>query len=217
MGRNRDTAPITDITQAIYQFYEMDSGETVALASSILDISKGAYQSELQTNANAYGSTKTARPPSGSSLATLKSQATTDAKSVATTFNRELRNKIEDLYQQNPRGNRNYYAANLDAWAKEREVYKGKQIAMNSESNARTLASSDFRTKNAGIIGKAYFLYDGAAPVSDECKFRFGQGIVDEEFVDSHPVPAHVNCPHKWRQTGVKKLSKQDLADLWVG
>lgn len=217
MATPRDTAPITDVTNFIYSVYEMGSDEIATLANGILEMGKEAYTAELQSLANSYGSTKTARPPSGSSLSTLKSQANTDAKSVANTFNRELRNKIEDLYSQNPRGNRAFYAANLDAWAKDREAYKGKQIALNSESTARTLASSDFRTKNAGIIGKAYFLYDGAAPVSDECKFRFGQGIVDEAFVDSHPVPAHVNCPHKWRQTGAKKLSKQDLADLWVG
>lgn len=217
MGRNRDTAPITDVTQAIYQFYQMGSDEIATLADSILDQAKDAYQSQLSSEARKYGSAKSARPASGSSLSALKSQANTDAKSIANTFNRELRNKIEDLYGMNPRGNRNYYAANLDAWAKSREEYKGRQIALNTEQNARTLATSDFRDKNRAIIGKTYYLYDGAAPVSDECKFRFRQGIVDSDFVDSHPTPAHVNCPHVWRQTGVKKLSAKDLQDLWVG
>lgn len=208
---------MSELTDFIVSLYEMGSDEKAQVESDLLDTFKNSYQTQLQVEANKYGSNKTARPPSGSSLNELKNTAQRDAGSIADTYNRELRSKVEQLYDMNPRGNQRYFAANLDAWSKDRQKFKSQQIAVNTEQVASDMASRDFRDKNRAILGKTYYAYDGAAPVSDECKSRFGAGIVDENFVDEHPTPAHIGCPHKWGQVKVKKLSPADLADLWVG
>lgn len=218
MGNPRQPRPVpTDLTDTLLSLYGMGGEEIEQLEATILDSSKNAYQTQLQEEASKYGSRKPARPPSGSSLSELRNLASRDAESIAKTYNKDLQAEINRLFDANPRGNQSYYAKNLSAWHRERDKFKSKQIALNTAQVAKDLASRDFRDKNRALLGKLHYMYAGAAPVSDECKARFRAGIVDEAYIDSHPTPAHIGCPHNWEQVKVKKLSAQDLADLWVG
>lgn len=212
MGRSRPDSRLVDVLSLLYQ---MDSTEINRLTDEVLDIAKAAYQDQIQKEGAKYGATRLSRPPSGAQLSELKRIANRDARGIANTYNTQVRNEIDRLYRSNPRGTRQYYYSNLEKWQTKRDAYKGRQIALNTEQVARQMATQDFRRINN--IPKGRFIYSGPAPVSDECKARFRAGIVDENYVDSHPTPAHVNCPHTWEEINPQLPRGTRPGDLWMG
>lgn len=208
--------PKTRLTQTLTLLYGMTDDERDDLAREIERTRVAVWRKTIQEEALKFGSRKPVSGPSGQDLATIRRQSIEDARSIQATYNRDVAKQLDKLYRQNPRGNRNYYISNMETWATDRQAYKGNQIALNTESTARQFARDLFRQVN-GIRGGKY-RYAGPAPVSDECKRRFGAGVVDGRYIENNPVPAHVNCPHDWEQVERPPLPPNTRPqDLWVG
>lgn len=200
MGRPRPTN--SQLIQTLSLLYEMDASEVQALADEILSLRTKAWQRGIENEATKYGFSGSAKPPRGGDLADLRRQSLEDARSIRNTLNQELRRRLTDLYTANPKGNRNYYNKNIGDWLAQRDPYKAQQIALYSEQTARTRAREIFRNV-LGIRG-GEFIYDGVAPVGKVCIERFALGVVDENYTDANPTPAHPNCPHSWREVNPK-------------
>ena len=212
MGRPRQTQ--TELLETLSLLYEMNESEVDGLANDILSIRTKAWQRGIEAEARKFGYTGNIPPPRGSNLADLRKQSLTDARSIRNTLNQELRRRIEQLFNANPRGNRNYYNKHIGDWLARRDPYKANQIALNSEQTARTLAREFFRKIN-GLKGT--FIYDGPAPVGKICIERFALGEVEENYIDANQTPAHPNCPHWWTELAPTLPAGMTLDDLQVG
>lgn len=219
MGRNRRNPSRpreSRLLSVLSLAYEMRDDDVAQLADDILRHRAAAWRDSVETEARRYGSQLRANFPSGAELDFLRQKALEDARSIRDTYNREVRNRLSDLYGKNPRGNRNYYYKNMGSFLDERDKYKAKQIALNTEQTTKTVAREDFRRVN-NIRGGRY-VYAGPAPVGPICKHRFSLGVVDENTKDSEPIPAHPNCPHDWEIAELPKLpAGLGPNDLWVG
>jgi hypothetical protein len=137
----------------------------------------------------------------------------TDAQSITNTFNRELGNQIDRLYDANPDGDRAYYVAELTQWADQRAAYKDRQIANMNRSTARTYAQGRFNDENR--VGEALYLFAGPPPREPVCAGLFAAGLVNKTFIESNPTPIHINCPHSWDKQ-VTRIGVP-VSQIWVG
>lgn len=206
-------AALSQLQRTIILLYGMQESDISALEDEILEGSKRAWRTALEEKARAYGCAKSARPPSRGYLSELKARAKADAESIAQTWNRELKNQVIRLYNDNPRANRYYYIDNLEAWASQRNIWKSRQISVQTEQNARALAQNAFRAEN-GLRGTMY-RYTGPPPVSEICQRRFAMGLVDEETVGKNPTPAHLGpCIHEWQEVATERIPCEEM---WLG
>ena len=204
--------------QLVKLVYRMHQPDIAALEKELKKQRYQAYREKLRELAIEVGcpqAANRAKPPRGASKRALDEESRRDAKSIAETWNRDVEKQIDNLFLQNPRGNRNYYAKHLEAWAEKRAQWKNKQIANYTVQYARNLARLDFEIWNEPILGDVQYLYTGAPPVGAECIFRMGEGVVDAAFARSHPTPAHPNCPHEW--TRVPNGRKVNCKELIMG
>jgi hypothetical protein len=184
-----------------------------SLTASILKQRNETWRATLTEDARAAGSGKAGIGPNGRDLSELSRLSRRDANSVANTFERELNNQIDRLYDANPTGNRAYYVRELTAWADQRANYKDRQIANMNRQTARSYAQERFDTMNR--VGDALFLFAGPPPREPVCAGHFAAGLVDAQYVNANRTPIHINCPHAWErqqsQIGVP------LEEIWVG
>lgn len=193
--------------------YRRTDDEAQDLETQLLDQMKRAWSVSLIEQARQAGYTGPVNPPSRGDLAWLRAEARQDAQSIVRTWNRDAERQLRRLYEANPRGNRTYYIRHMEQWAADREVWKGKQIAVTTEQKARTYAQERFLQEN-GLRGDLYVMV-GPPPVCGACVGYFAAGVVDQEFVDAHPLPAHIGCPHEWRRIG--RVPAPAPHELWVG
>lgn len=200
---------LTDLITLLYSYQDDDRDK---LAKQLTEQRKGSYINALADLASQYGCNQDVPTPKGKDAKKLTEDSKTDAQSIANTFNRELGNVVQRLYDANPRGNRNYYSHNLNEWAKQRDTWKSFQIGLYTDTTAQQYAQLRFYEMNRDI--DPTFYYAPIPPVSDECIARTAAGIVDLAYVQAHETPAHVNCPHWWVALNPRK---QDCKELWVG
>ena len=203
----------TRLHSTLLLLYKMQPEEVAALSDDLLDQRKDVWKRTLARRAREYG-VPGASPnaPRGGDLTELKAMSNEDAKSIAATWERDVERQIERLFNDNPRGNRNYYISNMERWARDREQWKSVQIANVTERGTAFYAETRFRQENDVTADR--YIYQGPAPVSAECVKRFGAGVVDFSYVRRHGTPAHVNCPHVWELVTTQRL---DPATIWVG
>lgn len=201
------------LVQILGLLYRRTDEETQDLERHLLGQMKRAWSASLTEQARQAGYAGPVNPPRREDLAWLRDEARRDAQSIVGTWNRDAVRQLQKLYAANPRGNRNYYISNMERWAADREVWKGKQIAVNTEQKARTYAQERFRDVN-GLRGDQYVII-GPPPVCEICVGYFAAGVVDQKFVDAHPLPAHIGCPHEWGRIGTVEAPAP--AELWVG
>lgn len=201
----------TNLTRVISLLYRFQAADVDTLTNQLLDQRKQAWNTALRELATRHGCTQPPRAPSGDDLAELKAQAKADADSIAATWNGDVERQVERLFEANRRGNRNYYAANLERWSAQRETWKSPQVALNSAQTTRFYAQQQFYRLN-GIERRYVFV--GAAPTCRDCVTRFAAGIVDQNYVDRYPCPRHPNCPHEWQTVNAEQLPCEDL---WLG
>jgi hypothetical protein len=184
-----------------------------SLVTSILAQRSETWRSTLTSEARAAGSSKSGVGPNGKDASHLSQLSREDAASIVNTYNRELNNLIDRLYDANPIGDRAYYIAEISAWAAQRAEYKDRQIANMNRSTARTYAQERFNDENKS--GEALYLFDGPPAREPVCEGLFRAGLVDRTFIERNPTPVHINCPHTWEvqttRVGVP------IADIWVG
>lgn len=212
MGRPRGSELVTIISF----IYEMNEEDQQQIEDEILRTRAAAWQAAVQAEARRLGYQGTVNPPRGRDLEQLRRQSREDAISIRRTHNKAVRNQVQRLYDQNPRGNRNYYAKNMETWYVDRDDYKARQIALNTEQTGFFNGKETFIEVN-GLEGGTY-VYDGASPVGPICKERFAKGRANWRYVRNNPTPAHPNCPHSWLEVEPPRLaSGTSLDELWVG
>jgi len=202
----------TALTRVIGLLYSMERDDITALAGDLLERRKAAWVTALQELAREHGC-RSRRPtaPRREQLKELQRQAREDARSIARTWNRDVLREIRRLYDANPRGNRRYYARNMERWADARSEWKDPQIALQTEATTRWYAQEEFRRLN-GLNER--FVFSGPPPTCEVCVRLFAAGVVDKRFVERHATPVHVNCPHEWTAVAPKQLR---CKDMWLG
>lgn len=203
----------TQLLKTIALLYKWQASEVNDLAAELLERRISIWRDALRVRAQEHGCAKAPNPPRKQDLTELKAMSNEDAKSIATTWNRDVEREIVRLFNANPRGNRNYYYSNLERWAAQRGAWKNLQIGLYTEQSTVHYANSRFYDMN-GLRGSMRFLYSGPPPVSEECQRRFAAGLVTQEYVDKHPEPAHPNCPHTWTPTTRPQIP---CDEIWVG
>lgn len=202
---------LSNLLRVIALLYKMQAEEVEKLSADLLKQRKQVWRQTLLDEARTYNCNKSPRAPSGRDLAELKAMSDEDAKSIANTWARDVERQLQKLFKTNPRGNRNYYISNMEAWADKRASWKNPSIALNTETGTREYTKGRFREMN---LSKPMFVFTGPAPTCKICVREFAAGIVDENYVRSHPCPRHINCPHTW-----KVVNRQFIAcpDMWLG
>jgi hypothetical protein len=203
---------MSKLLQIIALLYRMTDEDTQALENELLAAKKRAWRTTIEDEARQMGYNIRARNPSGVDLRELKAQAKADAKSITQTWHKDVERQLAKLFKANPRGNRAYYAKNMEAWAAKRATWKDASIALNSEMQTIQYAKSRF-WQNNGLRGDR-FAAGGPAPTCKICIRIFGAGVVTYAYTQRHPFPAHVNCPHSYVRVGRAKVP---LDQLWIG
>jgi hypothetical protein len=184
-----------------------------SIVASILKQRSETFRATLTEEARATGSSRTGQGPTGKDLSELSRLSRRDAASVVNTYNRELGNQIDRLYDANPTGDRAYYIRELGAWADNRATFKDRQIANMNRSTARSWAQERFDDMNK--VGDALFLFEGPPPREPVCAGLFAAGLVDAATVAANRTPIHINCPHSWtKQQGALGVP---LNEIWTG
>lgn len=211
MSTNKKTSNLLKVMALLYQY---QPEEVIALQGTIVQRRIQAWMTALATKAREYGcGSNTPKLPSGRDATELDKMAKFDATSIAKTWDRDVLYKLLRLYENNPKGNRNYYAKNMEIWVKNRDQWKLPQIAITLEQSTRHYAQLRFYEENK--ISPKFVYSPSPRHVSDECKSRFSAGVVGIQYVKDNPVPAHPNCPHDWIE--VTTTIRIDCKVLWLG
>lgn len=204
----------TRLLRVLKLLYHQDDRDVKDLADTLLVQRKAAWETAIRAEAAQFGYTGPVNAPRREDLAELKRMCAEDARSIVTTWNRDVDRQLARLYDTNYRGNRHYYAKHMEAWATARDKWKARQIATYTEFSTESYAQRRFWEMN-GLRGAAY-VFDGPPPVCDDCRYLYGLGGVGQEVVDANPTPRHVNCEHFWRLLPWT-TDAPGPRELWVG
>jgi len=204
----------TRLLRILKLLYHQTDEDVKALAETLLEQRKAAWESALRAEAAQFGYTGPVYPPRREDLAELRRMSEEDARSIVNTWNRDVDRQLARLYQANRSGNRYYYAKHMEEWATARDVWKSRQISTYTEFSTKQYAQRRFWEMN-GLRGARY-VFDGPPPVCDDCRSLYGLGVVDQVVVDANPTPRHVGCPHFWRMLPWT-ADPPPQRELWVG
>lgn len=200
------------LTKTVTLLYSMQAADIQQLEAQLLEQRKRAWLTAMRLAARSVGCTKAPNAARLEDLTALRRMSREDAKSIARTYNRELKREVERLYQENRRSNRYTYYKRLEAWVARRNTYKLKQIALVTDTTTVEYARRRFYEVNFGT-GVRY-VFTGPAPTCADCTTRFAAGIVNQAYIDRFPCPRHIGCPHSW--SPVRPL-RANCQELWVG
>lgn len=203
---------MSDLTRIIALLYKMTDEDQQRLTTDLINIRVVMWQTALESEARRYGERIDANPPSGEDYAELRRMSERDAQSIVNTYNREVERQVERLFKENPRGNRHYYASNMEKWAARRTRYKQAQIALNTDVSTTELARRRFYEES---FNASRYIFTGPAPTCRDCSRRFGAGVVEKAYTEKYPTPRHISCPHSW--TPVNPSRKRTDGRLWRG
>lgn len=202
----------SQLLRTLALLYRMADADVSGLTDDLLDRRKADWITAISAEAQRHGCNQRGQAPRRNDLRELKAMSREDARSIADTWNRDLERQLVKLYDANPRGNRNYYFSNLERWASERDRWKLPQIAIQTAQTTRAFAQNRFRQVN-GLRGGRY-VFRGPPPVCQVCVNEFAQGIVTEGYIQRHPCPRHIGCPHEWDLLRPERLN---CDEIWVG
>lgn len=202
----------SELIQVMALIYRIQPSEVAQLEADLLERRKVAWSSALREQGRGYGCNKSPNAPRGRDLTELKAMSKEDAKSITTTWNRDVEKKLTSLYNANPKGNRNYYAKQMEIWATNRDKWKSLQIAMQTEQSTRHYAQERFLAEN-GLRGVGR-IFVGPPAICKICLKHFSAGVVTQAYVDKNPAPVHMNCPHEW---GVAIKAPMKCDETWLG
>lgn len=200
----------TVLTQTISLLYRMQSADIDDLANRIFQQRRQAYRTELLNMTRRHGCNSLNIPePRGAELQELQQMSRNDARSIANTWNQDVTRHVERLFDQNRRGNRQYYFSNLERWASDRDAWKSPSVALNTETTTRQFVQIQFRFNN-NLRGGRY-RFSGPPPICPICISLFAMGVVDEDTMLANQAPVHPNCPHEWRQVAPEQIPCEDM------
>ena len=203
---------MSKLLQIIALLYKMNAQDRQDLEAQLLAQRKRVWRQALADEARNYRCNKTPRDPSAGDLADIKFMSAEDARSIVNTYNRDVERQLVKLYNANPRGNRYYYAKQMEEWAAARALWKIPSISLNTETITREFALVRFREMN--LPNDLVYIFTGPPPTCEVCVAEFAAGLVSYTYIRQHPCPRHVNCPHSWKPVRRPRI---DCEDLWLG
>lgn len=202
------------LTEYLIQLYKQTPEEVRATADFVLNLMSIAWRRGISDEAHAAGCPQAfGKPPSGRYLQELTALARKDAVGIADTFNRDITREINRLVAANPDEAPGFYGQQLEAWIRQRNAWKNRQIALNSELQGREIGRGHFWRNNYQAM---QFRFAGPPTGCPICLRLLGLGTVSREYMEAHPAPIHINCPHYWKAVNTKPL-RLDCATIWVG
>lgn len=204
---------MSELTRIISLMYRMTDDDERRLFDDLVNMRVVMYQTAIEREARRYGNNLDANPPSGRDYAEIRRMSERDAASIVRTYNRDVERQVERLYAQNSRGNRNYYASNMERWASQRTTWKQAQIALNTDTTTTEYARRRWFEENFDS-GLKWRMVGGAA-VCKDCISIMAKGTLTQQFVDSHPCPRHYNCIHAYAPINPRRRADRDT--VWMG
>jgi hypothetical protein len=179
--------------QLMFMSARWDSVDEERVRADLLSMRRKSYNDELGIQAGKVGCPgMTGRLGNGDILSALNDASKTDAASIANTYNYYLALEIIRAGQENPRGNRNYYAAKIAAWQPTYWAWKDPQIEITTEKSARQMAQEDFYRMNGGALG--YAKLEPQSAVCPVCQGFVARGVVKLSYALAHPAGWHPGC-----------------------
>lgn len=204
--------PTSRITRTISLLYRLQSDDIAKLEGQLLESRKRAWASALRAEAAEHGCKAAPNAPRREDLERLKDMCREDAKSIASTWNREVEREIDRIREATPRANRRTYYKRLEAWNTRRNEWKLPQISVTTDVTTRAYAQERFRSMN--YSGGLLFVLVGPPAVCKICASMFAAGVVDQAYVNRHRPPFHPFCAHGW---GVVNRPKLQCGEIWLG
>lgn len=200
------------LADLITSLYSYDQDDIDKLAGKLTERRRASWINSLSDLAATHGCSQLAGTPKGTDARKLADDSRADAESIASTYNRELRNQVNRIFAANPRAQRSVYIKQLDAWAKRRDAHKTLTIALNTDGTARQFARERFYQMNVDL--SKWFTASGPPPTCRLCIAIFAAGIVSFAYTQAHPFPRHQNCPHLYRAVAP---TRAECGRLWLG
>lgn len=205
-----------DVQKLSHLAARKDSFDVEHYRTGLVRMGRKEYQAELGNMAAQMGCPgRSGQLTSGPFLSELSDIYQTHAESIVNTYNYDLARQIENLYEQNHRGNRHYYAYHLRQWHTIRAQLKDPQIKMMTQGTATSLAQTHFYQMNGTMDAVAVLVPTVA--VCPVCQGWIDRGEVPANEAINHPPPYHPNCPHKWNFKRADKLPPEHCELLWMG
>lgn len=203
----------TRLIRVITLLYSMQDDDIAQLQEQISKQLTITYRTVIQAQLRLYGCQKTVTGPDAKAQRFIETKAKQDAEGIARTYNTQLKNEVQRIYNRNPRGNRYFFMRALDAWAAKRNQFKTPSIALNTMTAAREYAQRRFVEEN-GIEGKWRLV--GPPPVCKDCMRIAALGVVTWAVTQKprNRLPSHVGCPHQWAQLIPKRI---ECDTAWAG
>lgn len=203
---------MSNLLNILALLYQLQAADIQALAAELLERRKAEWRSALTEEARRHGcNTRTGENPRLGDLEELKRMSLEDARQIAKTWNSDVSRQLQKLYADNPRGNRFYYYSNMEQWAAARAGWKNPQIAIQTAQTTRWYAQNRFRALNTI---RPRYVFAGPPPVCAVCVNEFAAGVVSERYIQRHPCPRHIGCPHEWVAARAEKIPCEDM---WLG
>lgn len=203
--------PLLRILRLLYHHHDAD---TAQIEQQLIEARKRAWVTAMEAEARRWGYTGSIPEPRAHDLAWIRKESRKDAQSISRTWNRDVDRQLDRLYAENPRGNRHYYAARMEAWAAQRATWKDRQIASYTEMSTKARVVQRFEQKNDLTGGLKIFT--GPPPVCGECVELYAMGPVEPSVARRYPAPRHVGCTHWW-ETMRASVILPNPRNLWVG
>jgi len=203
----------SNVQRLVHLAARYDAADVEQIRRELLRARRASYEQELEIQAGNVGCAgRRAGLRNNETLSKLNEMSLADAQSIVNTYNYYLANEIKRARQDNPRGNRHYYAARIRRFDEEYWKWKDAQIANVTDKTARALAQQEFYRMNANAIGFAILEpRQGVCPV---CVGWINRGFVPLRVALNNPPPYHVNCPHTW---DIRPKQVEDCEALWMG
>jgi len=203
-----------DVQRIVRMVFEYHQPDVDALHGVLFEQARLDYGAAMAAEARAAGyPVQGVRVFDQRVLADLDRRANFASRSIATTYNRDLRREIGRIAADAPKGNRWVFAKRLDAWEKGRASWKAEQIAYSEMGETINQAQMDFVHMN-GLAPRARVV-----PETGQCAYceeLAGEGWMDFATAEGLGLPAHPGCIHSL-ELDYDTASLPPLGDLFVG
>lgn len=204
----------TRLLRILRLLYHQGDAEIQQIETQLIEARKRAWLTAMQQEARRWGWTGPVNPPRREDLDWIRHESRLDAESIVATWNRDVDRQLDRLYAENPRGNRFYFQKHMETWAAQRESWKSRQIATQTEMSTMNYARQRFEEMN-GLRG-GLLVFDGPPPVCGDCVQLYAMGPVSQAVADRYPCPRHIGCTHFWSRVR-GSIKAPAPAELWVG
>lgn len=205
----------SNVMRLVHLAYRLTSTEQEAIRAELVRTRRTAYEDALTELATEAGCDRRGRLGEGVILSELNAQSAEDAAAIVNTFNTDLVSAIKQIKAAVPTANRNTYAKRLAEWETSRAEWKDAQIASNTTLTARQAAQRDFMQNN--LVEVTVELVGPKPAAEPVCQAALDMGRIPLEQANGIQMPAHLNCIHTWALPKIKKISKNECLDLWLG